>query len=88
MLLQFLDRSHVRIAFKARPDDRWHSSAITEVKDKHGAAPEGLLFLAWNASCGDPPERERVGFPLYQQYRWDDIRYRYGTTAVAGDSGR
>lgn len=80
MLVQFLDDSHVRVGFRARPEDRWHFSGITDLRKILGQPVERLQFVAWNAACGDPPKGEHVGFPLYQQYRWDYIRYRYGTT--------
>ncbi|MBS0265986.1 MAG: hypothetical protein JSS02_28905 [Planctomycetes bacterium] len=80
MLVQFLDRSRVRLGFKARADDRWHFSEPTAVVDTQGQPAESLQFFAWNASCADPPAEEHVGFPLYQQYRWDYVRFRYGTT--------
>jgi hypothetical protein len=80
MLVQFVDRQRVRLGFRSRETDPWTFSEPTNVEAALGQPVEKLQFIAWNASCCEPPAGELVGFPLYQQYRWDYIRYRYGLT--------
>ena len=80
MLVQFIDRRRVRLGFRATETVPWRFSELTDVEEALGQPVEKLQFIAWNASCGAPPENEFLGFPLYQQYRWDYIRYRYGLT--------
>lgn len=80
VLVQFMDVRQVRVAFRARDTDPWRFSRPADFQKALGQAVQKLIFVAWNASCGDPPQGEYVGFPLYQQYRWDYIRFRYDLT--------
>ena len=80
MLVQFMDERRVRVGFRAREGDRWQFSEPADLEAVLGRPVERLIFIAWNAACAEPPDGERVGFPLYQQYRWDYVRYRYGLT--------
>ncbi|MEM2124296.1 MAG: hypothetical protein QXL43_03040, partial [Methanolinea sp.] len=76
MLVQFMDERRVRVGFRAGDRDHWRFSQPTDHQTVLDQPVERLIFVAWNASTSDPPKAESVGFPLYQQYRWDYIRYR------------
>lgn len=80
MLVQFLDKNRVRIGFRAKSEDPWHFSQVCDVKQQFGREMQRLVFIAWNATSANVPKGEYVGHPLYQQYKFDYIRYRYGTT--------
>jgi len=83
MLLQWLDRQHVRVGFKALPDDPWHFSEIYDysVNFQDGEELDGNFIQAdWTTSTGkDWGGME--GCPIYQQILIDYVDYRYGTTS-------
>jgi hypothetical protein len=88
MLIQFIDRSHVRLGFKSKAQDPWYLSKICEWSGGNGKAIQKLLFVAWNASTSTPPDGEFVGFPMYQQYLYDYIHYRYGLSTEQSQPGK
>jgi hypothetical protein len=81
MLIQFIDPSRVRVGFKDHAAEAWHFSKITAWTGPKPEAIAKLLFIAWNASSADVPPGEDVGFPLYQPFLFDYIRYRYGLSS-------
>lgn len=80
MLFQFLERDKVRVGFRCQPEDPWTFSEVSHYDGSLGGPIQTTYFIAWNASSGQPPAGELVGFPMYQQFRFDYFHYRYGTT--------
>ncbi len=77
-LTQILDEGRVRVGFKALEEDPWTFSDVFDTATIVDEPLASLMFVAWNASSVVPPEGESLGFPDYQQYRFDYFRYRYG----------
>lgn len=81
MLLQWIDLSHVRVGFKAKPDDPWYLSKPYNYSQITGGAELGdFLQMDWTTSTG----RAWSGYPggsMYQKILIDYIHYRYGLSA-------
>jgi hypothetical protein len=77
MLIQCLDAGHVRLGFRARPDEPWHLSEAADLKQALGAEAGEFGMHCWSTTSGRmyvaPP-----GGPMYQKYLIDYVRYRYG----------
>jgi hypothetical protein len=78
MLLQWIDLSHVRVGFKAKPEDPWHSSKVYDYSQITGGEELGdFLQVDWTTSTG----RTWSGYPggpMYQRVLIDYVHYRYG----------
>ena len=75
-LFQVIDTEHVRMAFKANPGDPWYFSEVyTFPKGIDEITEFGCIM--WDTVTGRhfglPP-----GTPVYQQFLFDHIYYRYG----------
>ena len=82
MLLQWIDKTHVRVGFKAKPGDSWYLSQIYDCAEiLNGEEFKGNFMQAdWSTTTG----RRRTGMggsPMYKQILINYIHYRYGLTA-------
>jgi hypothetical protein len=80
MLIQIVDRSHVRLGFRASREDPWYLSKRYDVTPVLGG-PIGMFDQhAWSTVTGErwgaPP-----GGPMYQRFLVDYIYYRFGLSA-------
>ena len=77
MLYQVIDPSHVRIGFRAKPEDLWYLSKVFDCSEvSHGGIGKIGTFcfgMVAGSDWGVEP-----GSPMYQQYLFDYIHYRYG----------
>ena len=79
MLIQILDKRHVRMGFKANKEDPWHLSKVTaiNVPDGQEDVEVGKYLYAWSTLLG-----KRRGAPSgnsrYQKFFFDYIHYRSG----------
>ena len=78
MLLQWIDLAHVRVGFKAKPEDPWYSSKVYDYSQVTGGEQLGdFLQMDWTTSTG----RAWSGYPggpMYQRVLIDYAHYRYG----------
>jgi len=81
VLLQIIDPSHVRIGFKANPEDPWFLSKTYDCSEvtKGGISRIGGLLIvnALGRDWGKLP-----GAPMYQQYLYDYVHYRQGLSTT------
>ena len=82
MLLQWIDKTRVRVGFKAKPEDAWYLSKICDFKEwLNGEEFKGNFKQAdWSTKTGRA-WGSIPGSPMYQQIMIDYIHYRYGLTA-------
>ena len=77
MLIQCLDDSHVRLGFRAKPDDPWFLSEIYDAKAGLGSEIGAFGMHCWSTTTGRM-YGARPGGPMYQKFLVDYVRYRYG----------
>jgi hypothetical protein len=77
MLIQCLDRSHVRLGFRANPTDPWYLSQIYDVKKNLGSEIGGFGMHCWSTTTGRMYGAP-AGGPMYQTFLIDYVHYRYG----------
>ncbi|HLJ10390.1 MAG TPA: hypothetical protein VKU82_04340, partial [Planctomycetaceae bacterium] len=80
MLIQCVDRSHVRLGFKANPADAWLFSKVYDASKDLGMDIGRFDMHDWSSGTGEmygaPP-----GGPMYQKFLIDYLHYRYGLSA-------
>jgi hypothetical protein len=86
MLIQCLDRSHVRLGFRANASDRWWLSDPCDVKAALGAEMGTFGMHCWSTTTGRMYGAQPGG-PMYQKFLVDYVRYRYGLTAPGLEAG-
>ncbi|MFN0051882.1 MAG: hypothetical protein ACKV0T_06805 [Planctomycetales bacterium] len=79
MLIQCLDRSHVRLGFRAGPNDPWILSQVYDAAADVGGEIGRFDIHNWSSATGEmygaPP-----GGPMYQKFLIDYVHYRKGLT--------
>jgi len=77
MLMQVIDPEHVRMGFRAGPDEEWHLSKVFDcskiLKGGIGQFQQFCYSSVTGRQWGSPP-----GSPMYQTFKFDYIRYREG----------
>lgn len=79
MLIQCIDRSHVRLGFRASSNDPWVFSDVFDVKKELGYEVGSFDMHCWSTTTGRM-YGARPGSPMYQKILVDYVRYRYGRT--------
>jgi hypothetical protein len=77
MLIQTLDDSHVRLGFRASPDDCWFMSEVYDAKSDLGTELGGFDMHCWSTTTGRM-YGAKPGGPMYQKFLIDYVHYRYG----------
>lgn len=80
MLIQCLDRAHVRLGFRAKSGDPWFLSQIYDVKRELGSEIGAFGMHCWSTTTGRMYAAP-AGGPMYQTFLIDYVHYRYGLTA-------
>jgi hypothetical protein len=81
MLIQCLDRSHVRLGFRAKAADPWHLSQIYDVKRDLGSEIGAFGMHCWSTTTGRMYGAP-AGGPMYQTFLIDYVHYRYGLSTL------
>ena len=76
MLIQCVDSRHVRLGFRARPQDPWFLSKVLDMGKEIGRFDMHDWSSATGEMYGAPP-----GGPMYQKFLIDYVHYRYGLSA-------
>ena len=79
MLYQVIDPNHVRIGFKARSEDSWYLSKTFDCSNVSNGGIGKIGTFCFGMVVGTDWGRE-PGSPMYQQFLFDYIHYRYGLT--------
>ena len=77
MLIQCIDDSHVRLAFRGKETDPWVLSEICDVKTAVGSEIGSFGMHCWSTTSGRM-YGAKPGSPMYQKFLIDYVRYRYG----------
>jgi hypothetical protein len=77
MLMQVIDPSHIRVGFRAKPEDPWYLSKVYDVTEDLGGPiggfSGGILNTATGGRWGGLP-----GHPTFERILIDYMHYRYG----------
>jgi hypothetical protein len=80
MLIQCVDRQHVRLGFKGAEAEPWHLSQLCSASEVLGKNLGRFDMHCWSSTTGEmygaPP-----GCPMYQTFLIDYVRYRDHLTA-------
>lgn len=79
MLIQVLDKSHVRLGFRGDERQAWHFSDTCDVGKTLEGGLTKLGMHVWSLTTGRH-WRGAGGEPAFQRLLVDYVRYRYGTT--------
>jgi hypothetical protein len=83
MLVQWIDLSHVRLAFKANAQDAWYFSQIFDystIMHTSETISGNLIQSDWSTTSGSE-WGGLDGCPIYQKFMIDYVHYRYGLTS-------
>jgi hypothetical protein len=87
ILIQCLDDVHVRLGFRARPEDPWFLSETCDVRQALGGAVGAFGMHCWSTTTGRM-YGAGPGGPMYQKFLVDYVRYRYGLSTPPEPHGR
>ena len=77
MLIQVIDPSHLRVGFKAKPEDAWYLSKVFDCSEALGGPIKSFRQIGWSTATGGG-WGEHPGSPMYQKFLIDHVRFRSG----------
>ena len=80
MLIQCIDANHVRLGFRANPNDPWFMSKVCDTSQILKKGIGEFAMQCWSTVTGGMYGPHR-GLPMYQKFLVDYIHYRYGLSA-------